>query len=62
MQSFIKDHFNPAAQRLIDDVGNNLAILDKHLEKLSIYLGERTTISEQDVNALVGGGQKSNGV
>ncbi len=44
----------PAAQRLIDDVGNNLAILDKHLEKLSIYLGERTTISEQDVNALVG--------
>ncbi len=44
----------PAAQRLIDDVGNNLSILDKHLEKLSIYLGERTTICEHDVDALVG--------
>ncbi len=43
-----------AAQRLIDDVGNNLAILDKHLEKMSIYLGERTTIDDRDVDALVG--------
>ena len=29
-----------AAQKLVEDVGNNLAIIDKHLEKLSIYLGE----------------------
>ena len=43
-----------AAQRLIEDVGNNMAILDKHLEKLSIYLGERTAIDEKDVDALVG--------
>lgn len=43
-----------AAQRLIDDAGNNLAILDKHLEKLSIYLGEKATIDERDVDALVG--------
>ncbi|MBE7446542.1 MAG: DNA polymerase III subunit delta [Planctomycetia bacterium] len=43
-----------AAQKLVDDVGNNLAILDKHLEKLSIYLSEKTTIDERDVDALVG--------
>lgn len=43
-----------AAQRLVDDVGNNLAILDKHLEKLSIYQSGKTTIDERDVDALVG--------
>lgn len=49
-----KDITAKAAQRLIDDAGNNLAILDKHLEKLSIYVGEKTTIDERDVDALVG--------
>src|SRR3990167_1631773 len=44
-----------AAQKLFEDVGNNLAIIDKHLEKLSIYLGEKATIDERDVDALVGG-------
>ncbi len=43
-----------AAQKLVDDVGSNLAILDKHLEKLSIYLSEKTTMNERDVDALVG--------
>src|SRR3972149_4471234 len=43
-----------AAQKLVEDVGNNLAIIDKHLEKLSIYLNEKTTIDERDVDALVG--------
>ena len=43
-----------AAQKLVEDVGNNLAIIDKHLEKLSIYLGEKATIDERDVDALVG--------
>ncbi|MGQ3683805.1 MAG: DNA polymerase III subunit delta [Candidatus Loosdrechtia sp.] len=43
-----------AAQIIAENVGNSLAILDKHLEKLSIYLGERTTIDEKDVEALVG--------
>ncbi|MFO0795641.1 MAG: DNA polymerase III subunit delta [Candidatus Brocadiaceae bacterium] len=43
-----------AVQRLIEDAGNNLAILDKHLEKLSIYLGERATIEVRDIDALVG--------
>lgn len=43
-----------ATQKLVDDVGGNLSILDKHLEKLSIYLDEKTTIDERDVDALVG--------
>ncbi|HHT9135622.1 MAG TPA: DNA polymerase III subunit delta [Candidatus Wunengus sp. YC60] len=43
-----------AVQKLVEDVGNNLAIIDKHLEKLSIYLGEKATIDERDVDALVG--------
>ncbi|MCC7210734.1 MAG: DNA polymerase III subunit delta [Candidatus Brocadia sp.] len=44
----------PATQKLVDDVGGNLAILDKHLEKLSVYLGEKTVVDEKDVDALVG--------
>ena len=43
-----------AAQRLVEDVGSNLAIIDKHLEKLSIYLSQKATIEEKDVDALVG--------
>lgn len=43
-----------AAQILAENVGNSLAILDKHLEKLSIYLDDRKTIEEKDVEALVG--------
>ncbi|TLD43425.1 MAG: DNA polymerase III delta subunit [Candidatus Jettenia ecosi] len=43
-----------AAQMIAENAGNNLAILDKHIEKLSIYLGDRTAIDEKDVEALVG--------
>lgn len=43
-----------ASQILIDNVGNNLAILNKHLEKLSIYLGDRAAIDEKDIETLVG--------
>lgn len=43
-----------AAQTIAENVGNNLAILDKHIEKLSIYLGDRGSIDEKDVEALVG--------
>ncbi len=43
-----------AAQKLVEDAGNNLAILDKHIEKLSIYLGDRASIDEEDIDALVG--------
>ncbi|MBM4055344.1 MAG: DNA polymerase III subunit delta [Planctomycetes bacterium] len=41
------------AQRLAEDVGNNLAILDMHLEKLSIYKDNKPTIDESDIEALV---------
>lgn len=41
------------AQRLAEDAGNNLAILDMHLEKLSIYNDKRATIDESDIDALV---------
>ena len=53
-RNYKKEITAKAAQRLVDDAGNNLAILDKHLEKLSIYLGEKATIDERDVDALVG--------
>ncbi|TVL99412.1 MAG: DNA polymerase III subunit delta [Candidatus Brocadia sp. WS118] len=43
-----------ATQKLVEDVGGNLAILDKHLEKLSVYVDGKTTIDERDVDALVG--------
>lgn len=42
------------ARRLIEDVGNNLAILDRHLEKLSIYAENKATIDEEDIDSLVG--------
>lgn len=42
-----------AMQSLIECVGNKPALLDKHLEKLSIYLAERTQIQEDDVENLV---------
>lgn len=42
------------AQRLVEDAGNNLAILDKHLEKMAVYLDEKSTIDEKAVDALVG--------
>jgi len=54
-KQYYKKNISPAAaQKLVEDVGNNLAIIDKHLEKLSIYLGEKQTIDERDVDALVG--------
>lgn len=42
------------AQRLVEDVGNSLAILDKQIEKLSIYVGDKVAIDENDVDAIVG--------
>ncbi|MCF6150376.1 MAG: DNA polymerase III subunit delta [Candidatus Kuenenia sp.] len=41
------------AQRLAEDVGNNLAILDMHLEKLAIYNDKKNAIEESDIDALV---------
>ncbi len=42
-----------AAQRLAACVGINLPILDQSLAKLALYVGDRDTIAEADVEALV---------
>ncbi|MFW6161447.1 MAG: DNA polymerase III subunit delta [Planctomycetota bacterium] len=42
-----------AARRLADCVGVNLPVLDQSINKLSLYVGDRDTIAEADVDALV---------
>ncbi|MCK4272288.1 DNA polymerase III subunit delta [bacterium] len=42
------------SQLLCDSVGNNTIALDNELQKLAIYIGERTTIDAQAVTAVVG--------
>ncbi len=42
------------SQLLCDSVGNNTIALDNELQKLAIYIGERTTIDAQAVAAVVG--------
>ncbi len=42
-----------AVQSLTEAVGNRPGLLDKHLEKLAIYLDKRPTIQEDDVENLV---------
>ncbi|MDI6760146.1 MAG: DNA polymerase III subunit delta [Candidatus Brocadiaceae bacterium] len=43
-----------ASRILQENVGDNLLLLDGHLEKLALYLGSRTRIEASDVEALVG--------
>lgn len=47
-----------AAQILAEETGNNLELLENNIEKLSIYLGERTAIEEKDVRELIHGGRR----
>ena len=42
-----------AARRLAECVGINLPMLDQNLAKLALYVGQRDTITEADVDALV---------
>jgi len=42
-----------AAELLAEWVGNDLATMDAELEKLSLYVGERSGITVEDVSALV---------
>ncbi len=44
----------PAAATLVELVGDDMAGLDGELAKLSIYVGDRATITENDVGELVG--------
>ncbi|MDR4509141.1 MAG: DNA polymerase III subunit delta [Candidatus Brocadiaceae bacterium] len=41
------------ARRLAEDVGSNLSILDKQIEKLSLYLGDKTVLDEDAIDALI---------
>ena len=43
-----------ASRILQENVGDNLLLLDGHLEKLALYLGSRTRIEVSDVEELVG--------
>lgn len=47
-----------AAQILAEETGNNLELLENNIEKLSIYLGERTAIEEKDVRELIHGARR----
>lgn len=43
-----------ASRILQENVGDNLLLLDGHIEKLALYLGSRTRIEVSDVEGLVG--------
>ncbi len=43
-----------AARRLRDHVGDSITALDAELAKLSVFVGRRSEISEQDIEALTG--------
>ncbi|MBI3269764.1 MAG: DNA polymerase III subunit delta [Planctomycetes bacterium] len=43
-----------AVQMLVNRVGPNLALLDRQLEVLTTYVGERKTVETRDVQTLVG--------
>jgi len=49
-----KNISSEAAHNLIEHVGNNLSILDKQLEKLSLYVDRKNSIEGRDIEALVG--------
>ncbi|MBU2471710.1 MAG: DNA polymerase III subunit delta [Bacteroidetes bacterium] len=51
---FGKNITEEAAQLLAEYVGNSMREIHNELEKLSIYLGSKLTIEEDDVNAVVG--------
>jgi DNA polymerase-3 subunit delta len=50
----------PAARLLVDLVGPELGLLDQELAKLAVYVGDKSSISEDDVDALVGRSRAAN--
>lgn len=53
--TFGKKLARPAAEMLVDLVGNDLALLDSELDKLAVYAGDAPAISVEDVETLTGG-------
>ncbi|MGR3221055.1 MAG: DNA polymerase III subunit delta [Candidatus Anammoxibacter sp.] len=47
-----------ASKALIGETGNDLVLLDNHIAKLSTYVGDRETIDEGDVHAIIFDGKK----
>jgi len=43
------------AQLMIETAGTDLAVLDRHLQNLTAFLGDRANVSAEDVTQLVGG-------
>ena len=43
-----------AASLLCDQIGNDLGLLDAELQKLALYVGDRSTIGPDDVESLTG--------
>lgn len=47
-----------ASTAMLDETGNNLALLDNHIMTLSTYTGSRDVINEDDVDAVIFNGRK----
>lgn len=43
------------AKLLVETAGENLAVLDRHLQNLAAYVGDRPNVASEDVENLVGG-------
>jgi DNA polymerase-3 subunit delta len=55
-----KELTNPAAQLLVDLVGEEMGILDQELAKLAVYVGKAKKIETEDVDCLVGNSREQN--
>jgi DNA polymerase-3 subunit delta len=54
VEVFGKKITNEGAELLAQYAGNSMREIHSELEKLSIYVGDKSTISEEDINTLVG--------
>lgn len=54
VEVFGKKITNEGAELLAQYAGNSMREIHTELEKLSIYVGDKSTIGEEDINALVG--------
>jgi DNA polymerase III subunit delta len=54
IEIFGKNITSEAAELLAQYVGSSLREIHSELEKLSIYIGDKTTVQEEDINNLIG--------
>ncbi len=55
-----KDISTKAVNLLVDKVGNNLRKIKLELEKIVLYTGERNSITDEDVSAIIGRSKEEN--